>query len=64
METVLKLGIGRMVVDVLDGEQRLYSEFWYCLYCDLDFFELMLVFFSFNFLIGACFECNGLGMVF
>ncbi|MFT5430166.1 MAG: excinuclease ABC subunit A [Myxococcota bacterium] len=61
VESALKLGNGRLVVDVVGKDERLYSEHRYCPYCDLSLPELTPQLFSFNSPVGACGRCNGLG---
>ena len=61
IETALKAGNGRMVVQIIDGDERLYSEARYCPYCDLSLPDPEPALFSFNSPMGACPGCNGLG---
>ncbi|MGC9350209.1 MAG: excinuclease ABC subunit UvrA [Anaerolineae bacterium] len=61
VETALKSGEGRLLVDVVDGEELLFSEHQACPHCGLSFPELSPQLFSFNSPIGMCPECNGLG---
>ena len=61
VETTLKLGGGVILVSVVGGEERLYSEKFACVYCGLSLEELAPRSFSFNSPHGACPECTGLG---
>ncbi|WEG13607.1 excinuclease ABC subunit UvrA [Pullulanibacillus sp. KACC 23026] len=60
LETALKLGEGRLLVDV-DGEELLFSEHHACPYCGFSIGELEPRLFSFNSPFGACPSCDGLG---
>ncbi|MFT7621463.1 MAG: excinuclease ABC subunit A [Myxococcota bacterium] len=62
VETALKVGEGRMVVQIIGGEERLYSEHRFCPYDELSLPEPTPALFSFNSPLGACQECNGLGI--
>jgi excinuclease ABC subunit A len=61
VETALKKGQGRLYVQVVGGEERLYSEALWCHRCDAGFPELSPQSFSFNSPLGMCADCNGLG---
>ncbi len=61
VETTLKLGNGTLLVSVIDGEERLYSEKFACVYCGISIDEIAPRTFSFNSPHGACPECTGLG---
>ena len=61
LETGLKLGEGRLLVDVVDGEELLFSEHHACPYCGFSIGELEPRLFSFNSPFGACPSCDGLG---
>src|SRR5262245_30469967 len=61
VETALRTGRGRLLVQVLGGEERLYSETLWCHRCDHGFPELSPQSFSFNSPLGMCPDCNGLG---
>lgn len=61
LETGLKLGEGRILVDVVDGEELLFSEHHACPYCGFSIGELEPRLFSFNSPFGACPSCDGLG---
>ncbi|HEY7834005.1 MAG TPA: excinuclease ABC subunit UvrA, partial [Ktedonobacterales bacterium] len=61
VETTLKLGTGIILVSIIDGEERLYSERFACVYCGISLEEIQPRTFSFNNPHGACPECTGLG---
>ena len=61
VETVLKLADGLLLVDVIDGEQLLFSQSFSCPDCGISIEELEPRSFSFNNPFGACPECHGLG---
>jgi excinuclease ABC subunit A len=61
VETTLKLGNGTLLVSVIDGEERLFSEKFACVYCGISIDEIAPRTFSFNNPHGACPECTGLG---
>ena len=61
IETALKLGLGVVLVKVLDGEESLFSEHFACVYCGISLGEIAPRIFSFNSPYGACPACTGLG---
>ncbi len=61
IENVLKLAEGLMVVDVIDGEPKNFSESFSCPDCGISVDEIEPRSFSFNNPFGACPICNGLG---
>lgn len=61
LETALKLGEGRVVIDVIGEEELLFSEHHACPLCGFSIGELEPRMFSFNSPFGACPECDGLG---
>ncbi len=61
VETVLKLAEGLLLVDIVDGEQLLFSQSFSCPDCGISIEELEPRSFSFNNPFGACPECHGLG---
>ncbi|HEX6798686.1 MAG TPA: excinuclease ABC subunit UvrA, partial [Ktedonobacterales bacterium] len=61
VETTLKLGNGIILVSIIGGEERLYSEHFACVYCGISLEELEPRSFSFNNPKGACPTCTGLG---
>ncbi len=63
IETVMELSGGLLIVDVLDGEELIFSQNYACPYCNVSIEELTPRMFSFNSPFGACEECNGLGML-
>lgn len=62
IENVLKLAEGLMIVDVIGGEPRQYSQNFACPDCGISIEELEPRVFSFNNPFGACPECHGLGI--
>lgn len=61
LETALKLGEGKVIVDVIGEEELLFSENHACPHCGFSIEELEPRMFSFNSPFGACPECDGLG---
>jgi len=61
LETALKLANGRVIVDVIDQEELLFSQNLACPECGFSIEELAPRMFSFNSPFGACPECDGLG---
>ncbi|MEK4253322.1 MULTISPECIES: excinuclease ABC subunit UvrA [Ureibacillus] len=61
LETALKLADGRVIVDVMEHEELLFSEHHACPICGFSIGELEPRMFSFNSPFGACPECDGLG---
>ncbi|MFA6989888.1 MAG: excinuclease ABC subunit UvrA [Candidatus Gastranaerophilaceae bacterium] len=57
----LKKSRGQIVVGVVDGKEKIYSEKLACHHCDLSFEDLEPRMFSFNSPYGACPVCSGLG---
>ncbi|MEB3102376.1 excinuclease ABC subunit UvrA [Ferviditalea candida] len=62
LETALKLGGGRVVVDVTEREELLFNSHLACPECGFGMEELAPRMFSFNSPYGACPECDGLGV--
>ena len=62
IETALKYGHGKVVIDVVGSDKIVMSEKYACPYCDFSLPELEPRLFSFNAPYGACPECNGLGI--
>ena len=62
METATKLGHGKVLIDVIDGERMLLSETYACPHCNFSLPSLEPRMFSFNAPWGACPECKGLGI--
>ena len=61
LETGLVLGNGVVIVSVVDGEERLFSEHFACPDCGINMGEIEPRMFSFNSPHGACPACHGLG---
>lgn len=61
IETALKLADGLVVMDIIDGEDILYSEKFACHQCGMSIDELAPRLFSFNSPFGKCDNCDGLG---
>lgn len=61
IETALKLGEGKVLIDVIGEEELLFSEHHACPYCGFSIGELEPRMFSFNNPFGACPDCDGLG---
>lgn len=62
IENVLKLANGLMIVDIIGGEPRQFSQNFACPDCGISIEELEPRSFSFNNPFGACPECHGLGI--
>jgi excinuclease ABC subunit A len=63
IRTALKLTNGAVLVSVIDGEEKLYSEKMACVNCGINVPPLEPRSFSFNSAYGACRHCHGLGNV-
>ncbi|MFB1051329.1 excinuclease ABC subunit UvrA [Paraliobacillus sp. JSM ZJ581] len=61
LETALRLGEGKVIVDVIGEEELLFSEHHACPICGFSIGELEPRLFSFNSPFGACERCDGLG---
>jgi excinuclease ABC subunit A len=61
LETALKLANGRVIVDIMDKEELLFSQNLACPECGFSVEELAPRMFSFNSPFGACPDCDGLG---
>ncbi|MDG4657166.1 excinuclease ABC subunit UvrA [Ectobacillus antri] len=61
LETALRLGEGRVLIDVMGEEELLFSEHHACPHCGFSIGELEPRMFSFNSPYGACPSCDGLG---
>jgi len=61
VETSTKLANGKVLINVINGEEILMSENYACLKCNYSIPELEPRLFSFNAPYGACEECKGLG---
>ncbi|MBQ1464220.1 MAG: excinuclease ABC subunit UvrA, partial [Ruminococcus sp.] len=62
LETVFKLTDGLALVDVIGGEEMLFSQNYACPEHNISIGELEPVMFSFNNPTGACPTCTGLGV--
>ena len=63
VKTALKLTDGAVLVSIIDGEEKLYSEKMACVNCGINIATLEPRSFSFNSAYGACKRCQGLGTV-
>lgn len=61
IEIALKLSEGLVIVNIIDGEEILFSENFACPDCGISIGELSPRMFSFNSPYGECPECDGLG---
>lgn len=61
IESALRLAEGMVIIDVIDGEEILFSEHHACPLCGFSIGELEPRMFSFNSPFGACPDCDGLG---
>jgi excinuclease ABC subunit A len=61
IRTALKLTGGAVLVSIIDGEEKLYSERMACVNCGINVPPLEPRSFSFNSAYGACKRCHGLG---
>ena len=64
LETASNLGKGKVIIDVIGGEEILLSEDYACPYCDYSLEELEPRIFSFNAPYGSCDNCKGLGVTY
>ncbi len=62
LETIFKLTEGLAIVDVIGGEEMLFSRNFACPEHNISIGDLEPVMFSFNNPMGACTKCTGLGM--
>ena len=62
IENASKLSNGKVLIDVINGEEFLMSEKYACPECDFSLPELEPRMFSFNAPYGACSDCKGLGI--
>lgn len=61
IEAALALGEGKIIVDVMDQEELVFSENHACPECGFSISDLEPRLFSFNSPFGACPSCDGLG---
>ncbi|QDK71789.1 excinuclease ABC subunit UvrA [Lactococcus protaetiae] len=62
VEAALHQAEGYVIVDKMDGEELLFSEFYACPVCGFTVPELEPRLFSFNAPFGSCPDCDGLGL--
>jgi len=63
VKTALKLTGGAVLISIVDGAEKLYSEKMACVNCGINIATLEPRSFSFNSAYGACKKCQGLGTV-
>ncbi|MEO8072140.1 MAG: excinuclease ABC subunit UvrA, partial [Acidobacteriota bacterium] len=63
VKTALKLTDGAVLISIIDGDEKLYSEKMACVNCGINIATLEPRSFSFNSSYGACKRCQGLGVV-
>jgi excinuclease ABC subunit A len=63
IRTALKLTGGAVLISIVDGDEKLYSERMACVNCGINVPPLEPRSFSFNSAYGACKRCHGLGIV-
>ncbi|HEX6126461.1 MAG TPA: excinuclease ABC subunit UvrA [Pyrinomonadaceae bacterium] len=63
VKTALRLTGGAVLISIIDGEEKLYSERMACINCGINIASLEPRSFSFNSAYGACKRCQGLGTV-
>ena len=61
IETSLKMGDGLVIIDIIGGEEILFSEKFACPDCNISIEEIAPRLFSFNSPFGKCETCDGLG---
>ena len=61
LETALKLSEGLVIINIIDGEDMLFSEKFACADCGISIGEITPRLFSFNAPYGKCDTCDGLG---
>ena len=61
IETSTNLAKGKVLINIIGGEELLMSESYACPFCNFSIPELEPRLFSFNAPYGACPECKGLG---
>lgn len=62
VEAALRLSDGYVVIDIMDGNELLFSEHYSCPECGFTVPELEPRLFSFNAPFGSCPTCDGLGI--
>ena len=63
VETALKYADKLVLIDVIEGEEMLFSQNYSCPDCGISIEELSPRMFSFNNPLGACPTCSGLGSI-
>ncbi|MCS6874325.1 MAG: excinuclease ABC subunit UvrA [Acidobacteriota bacterium] len=63
VRTALRLTDGAVLVSVVDGEEKLFSEKMACISCGVNLPDFEPRSFSFNSRYGACQKCEGLGVI-
>lgn len=63
VETALKMADGLVLIDVIGGEEHIFSQNYACDDCGISIPELTPRMFSFNTPYGACPSCMGLGTI-
>ncbi|NNE66679.1 MAG: excinuclease ABC subunit UvrA [Pyrinomonadaceae bacterium] len=63
VKTALKLTDGAVLVSIIDGDEKLYSEKMACVNCKINIATLEPRSFSFNSAYGACKRCEGIGRI-
>ena len=63
VKTALKLTNGAVLISIIDGDEKLYSEKMACVNCGINIPPLEPRSFSFNSAYGACRRCQGIGTV-
>jgi len=61
LESALRIADGKVLIDVMEHEEILFSEHHACPICGFSIGELEPRMFSFNSPFGACTDCDGLG---
>lgn len=62
LELAVKLGNGKVIIDILNDKELILSSKFACPHCDFSLPELEPIMFSFNSPYGACEACNGIGV--
>lgn len=62
IETALEYAGGIVIIDLVDGDEYIFSENFACPDCGISLPELSPRMFSFNSPYGACPNCEGLGI--
>lgn len=62
LEVALRLSEGYALVDIIEGDEMLFSEHYSCPYCGFTVGDIEPRLFSFNTPFGACPDCDGLSV--